>query len=445
MNQILNSILLKILGEGLSERDNLVVMEGLKKTILVHAFSYLFIFLNSFLLLKAAGVSNYGAYVNFFNWLSLISIFACLGLEDVVLAEIPASLAKGALSNIFYIIRQSNKLIFISSLACIGLLLFLSKTDAFFYIDKHSPGLLLSLFGIYFLSFITVNQQALQALNKFYFSQIVDKVLKPGLMISVVGIFYFFNINFDATTLILANTVVLVICVFVIYLFLRYTLRENKIALAEAAYNAKFKNGSIYFLFISLLYLLNSKIPILILGVLGDNHAVGVLNIMSKVADLVILPNVFIHMVVPQLFSYHKESEVSYKRKLFKQSTRLMTIIAGVIFIVILLFGKIILRIYDSSFEVYYIWLIALCLSQFLYSFFGPSSAFLMMQRQEGKAAGALLVNVFLGAGIYYFCIRFYGLGGAIAAILFSSLTYNVLLRILVLRHLEVEKKTTSR
>jgi len=420
----------------LIDEDHAIFYQGIKKSIIVQAFSYFFVFLSSLLLVKTAGVNNYGIYVNIFNWVSLLTIIACFGMEDVVLAEIPAYLRKKNPGGVKGLVYHANKVIFIVSLLSsiiFGLIIATGTVKGF---SENKNVFLIALVNVYFASFIIVNQQTLQAFNRFYASQVADKLLKPFLLIILLAGFWVAGKNIDARLLILCNTAVLIICAIVVFIFLQNTLAKLQPDKSKAPVKRKILEQNGYFLLISLFLLLKSKISMLILGGINDTTSVGILNIAYRLSDFVLLPYALIHSVVPQLFSGHQESDVFYKRKLFQKSTRVITVGSGIIILLIALLGKPILRFYDISLEEHYDILLILCGSQFLYSLFGPSSAFLMMQGKQKQAAIALLLDVVLSCLFFFILINRFGLVGAAWAAFCASLLYNIILRIMVSRHL---------
>jgi O-antigen/teichoic acid export membrane protein len=294
---------------------------------------------------------------------------------------------------------------------------------------------LLALVNIYLGSFIIVNQQTLQAFNRFYVSQAIDKILKPSLLVLLLSTFWFSRKNIDARALIIFNIAVLTICCVVLFLFVRSTINKLPKQSREVEKPSIF-GANMYFVLISVFVLLKSRIIMMILGAMNQTEDVGILNIAYRLADFVLLPYMLIHAVVPQLFSSHKHSEVGYRKKLFQKSNQLILIGALPIMLFFVAFGKLVLKLYDPALQQYYTILLILCASQFLYSVFGPCTALLMMQGKQKQAAGAMLLDIAINSLLFFAFIEWLGLMGAAVASFLGSLCYNILLRILVNRYL---------
>jgi len=429
----------KIFQDQLSGEDKLVFYNGIKKSIIVQGFSFFFIFLSSILMVKSAGVSNYGIYVNIFNWVNLLTIISCFGMEDVVLAEIPSRLSKSNGAGIFSIVTKANKTIFLVSLVSslfFTMIVFAGLLPAF---TPYKKLLLLALVNVYLGSFVIVNQQTLQAFNRFYLSQGIDKVLKPFLLILLLASFWFAGKLVDAQTLVIFNTIVLIICCLVLFYFVRSTLLKLPVQNVNGEKTLAL-GANLYFVLISVIVLLKSRIIMLIMGIQNQTDDVGIFNIASRLADFVLLPYMLIHAVVPQLFSRHRDSDISYRKKLFTKSNQVIALAALPIVLFFVLFGKLILRLYNPLLEQYYIILLILCASQFLYSLFGPTSALLMMQGKQKQAAFAMLVDIALNCLFFFLLVGWLGLTGAAWASFFGSLSYNVFLRLLVNRYLKQDR-----
>jgi len=189
-----------------------------------------------------------------------------------------------------------------------------------------------------------------------------------------------------------------------------------------------------YFFFISLLNLLSTKVTMLILPLFAAEAEVGVFNIAYRFADLLIFPFFLMHSVLPQLFARHSIAEADYTRRLYNESTRLMTLIALPLLLINILAGPFLLGLFGPAFAVGYKALVYVSLGQFLFSLFGPANTILMMQGKERYSALALLVYVMVLTGTSRLLLPVSGITGGAIAIVISSLVYNGLLNGLVYR-----------
>jgi O-antigen/teichoic acid export membrane protein len=394
-------------------------------------------------MVRLAGVSEYGIYVNIFNWINLLTIISCFGMEDVVLALIPVQLKKNNPGAVVSIVSKANKTIFLVSMFSTLIFTALVFSDLVPAFTQYKFLWLLALVNIYLGAFLIVNQQTLQAFNRFYLSQAIDKILKPSLLVLLLSTFWFARKNVDARMLILFNTGVLTICCLVLLFFVRSTLNKLPKKQNSVSERPSILGDNLYFVLISVFVLLKSRIIMLILGSLNFTDEVGILNITYRLADFVLLPYMLIHAVVPQLFSSHRYSEISYREKLFKKANQVILIGALPILLFFVAFGKLILKLYDPTLQQYYTILLILCGSQFLYSLFGPTTALMMMQGKQKQAALVMLLDIILNGLLFFLLTGWLGLIGAAVASFLGSLSYNILLRVLVDRYLRQDNPNT--
>jgi O-antigen/teichoic acid export membrane protein len=424
--------------------EGVIVSVGLRKTMVVHFISSVLVFISSLLLVRFSTIPEYGIYIHVFNWISILVMVACFGLEDIVLVEIPLFSKNNNNGAIVGMLGRVNRLFFFIAFAVSVIFIGVVFLRLIPGLNEHRFLFLLSIINIYFGGFIILNQQALQALNKIYASQVADKIVKPFLMILALLTLYLLGKNIDAQLLIICNTIAVVAGAILVFVFLRNNLPKHNNALVreeKSNKNTVVKAG--YFLAISLLILLKSRICMLLLGSLDNTADVGVFNIASRLADFVLLPYVLIHAVVPQLFARQSDSDVSYKKNTYTKITQLITFGSGLIMVMLAIFGKIVLSWYDASMVKYFDILLILCISQFLYSLFGPASAILMMQGKQKMAAIALVIDITVSSIVFFFFIDWFGLQGAAWATFSGSLLYNIILRWIVNRHLSATVATS--
>lgn len=432
MFKIIDKLILFFFSKGILKEDGNLLAKGLRKTIFLQALSAVLVFVSSLLLVNIVKIKEYGLYVHVFNWVTIMAVVACFGMEDIVLAEIPLLLKKN--KPVSGLIKHVNKLVFGVSVIISIVLLFLAYSGWLPGLYEQRYFFLLAIGCVFLTAFIVVNQQAVQAFNRIYASQASDKILKPFLLILIIGLLWLTGLTIDASTLIIVNASALLFCAVVVFIFLQNTLRAHEAGTElsqQVGIRQTITKGG-YFLAISLLFMIKARVSMLIVGAVNTTENVGILNILSRLADFVFLPYSLIHAIVPQLFASHTDSDPLYKKRLFNKITIFLALAAAAIFIAIAIVGKNILQWYDASLVGYYDILLMLCGAQFLFSVFGPTSALLMMQGKQKPAAIALLFDTMFSGVIFFLLIKSFGLMGAAWGAIISSFVYNIILRTLV-------------
>jgi O-antigen/teichoic acid export membrane protein len=302
-------------------------------------------------------------------------------------------------------------------------------------LSDHQPLFRLGMIAVYLTAALVLNQLVLQALNYIRLSQVVEKLVKPLLLIGGVGLLWLLGVAFTTRTLIVLSCVVLGICCGGVGWLVVRKMTAYAAPAGESETAERHGVKTTYFFLISLLTLLATKITMLILPVyLPATKDIGIFNIAYRFADLLIFPFFLMHTVLPQLFARHAVTGRAYTQSLFSESNKLMVLLSVPLLLVNVVAGPFLLRLFGPEFLAGYLPMIYISLAQFLFSVFGPTNTILMTQGRERYSAFCLLGYVILLALTSRLLIPVYGITGGALAILLSSAGYNILLAIIVYR-----------
>ncbi len=422
------------LNDGVTATDRRRIIRGTMHSFLIQGISIGLVFGSNLWLVRSSDAQAYGDYVHVFNWVSILSVLVMGGRDDLVLAQLPKYLGAGRHGQLVRLVQKVNGFIFLSALVICGLFLILISVFPIQSLSRHRPLFLVAMAAVYFSASLTLNQMILQALNHVRSSQIVEKIVRPLLLVVFTGLFRLTATALDAHGLVVIGTAASGICCALILAMVFRRAGKLTIAAREDLTNEKHTVRTVYFFLISLLYLLSTKVTMLILPLFNPESAIGIFNISYRFADLLIFPFFLMHAVLPQLFARHDMDEKEYTRSLFRQSNKLMTLLALPLLLLNILAGPFLLRLFGPVFQTGYTAMIYISLAQFLFSFFGPTNTILMTQGRERYSAFCLLVYVMLLAVTSWLLIPVSGITGGALAILLSSAGYNILLAFIVYR-----------
>ena len=418
--------------DGVTVTDRRRILRGTMHSFGIQGISIVLVFASNWWLVRSTDTTSYGLYVHIFNWVSILAVIVMGGRDDLVLAQLPAYIASGQRPRVLRLVRAANGWILLATLLVgLGFLAIISLFPIR-SLSEHRSLFLIAIAAVYFTACLSLNQMILQALNHIRQSQIVEKIVRPLLLIGFTGLFRLSATRFDSRTLVGLGTGVSGVCCVIIAGLLLRQMRQYHTATAGAP--ERHGSKTTYFFVISLLNLLATKVTMLILPMFAHEAEIGIFNIAYRFADLLIFPFFLMHAVLPQLFARHPDSEKDYTRALFNTSTRLMTLLSIPLLLVNILAGPFLLRLFGPDFTTGYTAVIYVSLAQFLFSLFGPANTILMMQGRERYSALCLLVYVLslvIASGIL---IPIAGITGGALAILVSSAVYNGLLTVLVYR-----------
>lgn len=419
---------------GLSESDRRRIVRGTLHSFLIQGGSIALVFIGNLLLVRASDADSYGLYVHVFNWVSILSVIVLGGRDDLVLAQLPrypASQRRGLME----LVRSANRWMVGAGIA-VGLCF-----SAFLYgvpvksLSDHASLFRLAMIAVYLTAALALNQLVLQGLNHVRLSQIVEKLIKPLLLLAGVGALWLMRVPLTAQALVILSTVVLGACCGIIAMLVVRLLRKYAPPSGQTVETSRFTTKTTYFFLISLLTLLSTKITMLLLPFQHlPAKEVGIFNIAYRFADLLIFPFFLMHTVLPQLFARNAATGRAYTQALFSESNKLMVLLSIPLLVVNIAAGPVLLRLFGPEFGSGYLAMIFISLAQFLFSLFGPANSILMMQDREQYSAMCLLVYVGLLAATSWWLIPARGISGGALAILISSGAYNVLLAVVVWR-----------
>lgn len=433
MKQI-QRILANLFQNGLQEADRSRLMKGIIQSLLIQLISVALVFLGNLVVVRFAGADSYGLYVHVFNWISILTILAMGGQDDVVLSRIPKYTAGNKPLQIGALIRHSNSRVAVTGVLVSAIFLLLIYVFPIRTLSEHKEFFLIASSAILLSAFLTLNQTILQSLNYIKLSQVTDRLIKPFLLILFTSLATMFKV-INARTLIIIAVINLVICAIVIACFLISKTKEYFSSNREPYHNSGVSKQAVYFLAITLLQLLTGKIGMLVLPYFTAEQNIGVYNVSARFAELIIYPSFLIHTVLPQLFAHHDSSELSYKQALFSESTWIIMATSLPILLLNIILGKWLLGYFGYEFTNGYTTLIYLCFANFLFVVFGPFNTILMMQGKEKYAALALFINVVLLIILNCFFIPAMGINGAGLAMLISMAVYSILLSLFARHH----------
>ena len=426
--------LIGFLNDGVTATDRRRILRGTMHSFLIQGVSIVLVFASNWWLVRSTDTGSYGLYVHIFNWVSILGILATGGRDDLVLAQLPKYLAGGQGARVLRLVRSANAWIFGLTLLVGGAFIGLISLVPLRSLSEHRPLFLIAVAAVYFSAFLSVNQMVLQALDHIRLSQVIEKIVRPLLLIVVTGIFHLSAVRFDDHSLVLLGTGVSAGCCLLIGWIILRRMRPFASASTMPGEPERHATKTSWFFLISLFNLLSTKVTMLILPLFAAEGDVGVFNIAYRFADLLIFPFFLMHSVLPQLFARHSIREAAYTRSLYNESTRLMTLISIPLLLVNIFAGPFLLRLFGPAFAAGYHALVYISLAQFLFSLFGPANTILMMQGKERYSALCLGVYVVVLIVTSRLLLPVWGITGGAFAILISSAVYNGLLNILIYR-----------
>jgi O-antigen/teichoic acid export membrane protein len=299
------------LSGGVNASDRRRIFRGTLHSFLIQAISVALVFASNLWLVRSSDPESYGVYVHVFNWVSILAVFVMAGRDDLVLALIPRYIREGKNRLAARLIRACNRWMILATLVVAGGFLAVIQLFPIKALSEHSHLFLLSIPAVYFTACLGVNQMILQSLDHIRQSQLVEKIAKPMLLILAVGLFLLATKPFNENNLILLSTIVLGICAIAVLVLTGRNTPQQSLTPEPGISRLSIDTKQVFYFFsVSLLNLLSTRLTMLLLPYFTVSAKdIGIFNICSRFADLLIFPFFLMHSVLPQLFARHTPEE----------------------------------------------------------------------------------------------------------------------------------------
>ena len=406
---------------------------------LLQGFSLAIGFLSNYVLIKAAGVNDYGSYIYIFNFLYLLIGFCTLGMDTLLVKKVSIYEASGNY-------RELKGVIFFAIGVCIcaslAIAIVSGKIAGIFGVIKNSGGInwfILSFSTLLMLSIITINQASLQGLKKITLSQVGEKIARPAIIIILVLVLGSYRKKVSLEELIWLNITALGIT-----LLITSFLHQKKIGAKLKNVNPTYEfvawtNSAIAFFLLGTLYILNSRVDVFLLGLLRGSDEVGVYNIVLKISEIISFGLVLINFVIaPIIAKLFVKSELRQLQQLATQSARIVLVIGLPLLLLIVFFRKSILDFFGVNFFNGQEALLILCSGQLINILCGSVGTLLLMSGYQRFSIYSLTISTAFSVIFNIILTPKYGIVGTAIATAASIVMWNCLMYLFVRKKLNI-------
>ncbi len=104
----INDLFYRLLGKELDDKIKTYFVAGAYKSILLQGAIAVLTFCTALFIARVTGDKGFGVYTTVFTWVSIISVAATLGLDDLVLKKLPVYRDNKAFSKIKGLLSWAN-------------------------------------------------------------------------------------------------------------------------------------------------------------------------------------------------------------------------------------------------------------------------------------------------------------------------------------------------
>lgn len=351
-------------------------------------------FVTAIVLARSLGVADYGEYSFIIAFVTFLGIGAQLGLPQFVVREIAASVAFSDWGNVAGLLRKTHQVIF---LAVIGIAVFVLIVMKVFDVSSLNTGLFL-VYGIPLLLFSSLSglrAGALAGFQRVALGQFPELLVKPGLLLGLVGLMLLIDNSWSNLTLdkVLAFTVVATIFAFLTGSWLLSKALPFEIRqVAPKQDTRRWILAAAPFSMMAVTQVLNSEVSLLLLGFLKGNVEVGLYRVASQGAMVVgFMFSITNAIAAPYLAKFHATSDLLKLQKLATIVAR-TTVLAAFPMVIVIVGWRVelIQWIFGDSYKMAVEPLVILAIGQLLYAVVGWASLILNMTGHERVSARVL-------------------------------------------------------
>jgi O-antigen/teichoic acid export membrane protein len=298
---------------------------------------------------------------------------------------------------------------------------------------------ILSFSALLMLSIITINQASLQGLKRIVLSQVGEKIVRPLLVIAVVVIMFSTRGEISLDKLIWVNISAIGITLLITSFFYQRNIGVKFKSIKPAYEFTSWSNSAMAFFLLGVLYMVNSRIDIFLLGLLKGNDDVGVYNIILKISEIISFGLVIINFIIAPLIakSFANDERVQLQR-LVTQSARIVLMIGLPLLLLIIVFSKSILIFFGVNFFNSQQALLILCFGQLINILCGSVGMLLLMCGYQRFSVYSLAISTGFNIVFNIILTPEYGIVGTAIATATSLAMWNLLMYFFVRRKINI-------
>jgi len=377
------------------------------------------------LLARMLGANGAGVYFLALMVVSIATVLGRIGLDNSLVRFIAAHMVKDEWECIKGVYRNSIALALVASIVAY-LFLYLSApllaNVLFSKPELLSPIRWMGL-AIIPVVFSNLNGQALRGLKRIAQSQVILSVGVPGL--SIVGIVVLVP-QMGVMGAIFAY--VLAACFAAILGVMWWRSALQHVRHLPAVFSMRtLVESSMPLFWVASFNLVMVWMATFALGMWGTNEEVGIFNVASKTASLIIIFLTAVNSISAPKFSelYHS-GDLQALEKIIQQSTRMIGLLAAPAFIIFVSFPDLVMGLFGEQFSKWGIVLSILAVGAFINALTGSVGYVLMMSGHERVVRNNAAFGIFLLIIACIFLVPVFGVVGAAIAVTFSTAIKNI-------------------
>jgi len=404
------------------------ILKGSSLTFAAKIMGILFGLATSLIIARYYGADVVGIVAIVNSILAIFGIFALMGTNTAVLRLIPEYLQKYSLSSAYELYKKTISIVF--GLSLLGTLVLYLSSGLLSEYAFHKPSLehflvIASLF-IGIQAMVPIHQdviRGLQKINLYAVMQFLPSFLNFFLIV-IVTFFFFYKYNpvyviFASSTMMLIITFIAVQRSFKTTASIydtEYTVTRSEII--TLSFPMFLANG---------MFIVIEQTDTMMLGIMRSEAEVGIYSIAFKLAMMTMLIFTAVNsMAAPKFSQLYHSGKMEELKQVAQKSTKLIFWINLPIFIIYILLGEFLLKLFGSEFTMGYYPLIILAMGQLILAMVGSVGHFLNMTGHQNVFKNIIIIGGVLNIILNFILIPNYGIIGAAIASMVSNAAWGI-------------------
>lgn len=402
---------------------------GILGSFSVQVISTLLLFGASVFYARILGNVGYGYYAYASAWVGILLIPSGLGTRDYLVREIAKKKSSKDWEAITKMIRSADNIVTPAAIIVALLTFFIILIYHDWKFNEELWTYYFSLLLIPLISLTGIRFAVLKGNGNVILAQLPESVIRIVTQFSFVFILWLILDSIVAWQVMLIAVFGAFVALVSSNIFLNTFLSLEKQTDTAVFKGTAFIKNCLPFMFISGLYLINSRTDIIMLGILKGTEEAGIFNVVSYGSGFVVFVFMAVNTTIaPIIAQFWHERKIFELQRFLTKSVRISTAAALVTALFLIYFSNQFLSLYGPEFRSGSNSLSLLCIGQVINASLGSVGLILNMSNNERLTVYGVGLAALLNFFLNLILIPRWGLNGAAMASASSLVVWNLLL-----------------
>lgn len=393
-------------------------------------------------LANTLGAAGYGAFTFAFAIAAVVGLLGSMGSQQLITREVARLSESNQWSTVHSLLRfLQGRVLVVSILLAVGLAV-VAYAIGWPKEALMRQALLAALVSVPFFALIATRQGALLGLQRVVWSQVPEGVVRPMVLLAVVGVLWLACQEFNAQTAVWANTGAMAVAFAVGAILLRRVLPKATPLQPDKLQKRIWWRSALAFLAISATGVVNSHTDLIMVGSLLGAEGAGVYNIPLRLNAFLLFPYLVMEMVLhPLIPGMYASGDKQGLQRMLKRSIRWVWLGTAVMVAAVAMWRTQVLQWFGPEFTGGETVLLILMAGTLLNVAFGSAVYLVSMTGHEHITARVVTFSAVLNVAGNAILIPRYGMEGAAMATVASDVVWKASLWWYARRKLGVDTK----